>query len=97
MYNVHLPPIPNPKFPLGRVVITATAAGILDSPAVSEGLKRHASGDWGDICPEDACLNDISVKNGRRLMSVYGNGDRRFWILTEANRSITTVLMPGDY
>lgn len=97
MFPVTLIAIDKPKFPLGQAVITATAAGILDSVAVTEGLRRHAKGDWGDICPEDAALNELALKDGSRLMSVYGNGDRRFWIITEADRSSTTVLLPGDY
>jgi hypothetical protein len=86
-----------PKFPLGQIVITANAAQRLDTAAVHEGLGRHATGDWGDICPEDACENELSLNEGYRLMSVYGTGERRFWIITEADRSVTTVLMPEDY
>lgn len=85
------------KFPLGRMVITANAASQLDTVAVHEGLRRHASGDWGEICPEDASLNEGALKDGGRLMSVYGTGERRFWIITEWDRSVTTVLMPQDY
>jgi hypothetical protein len=54
MHIGNITAIEKAKFPLGQVVITATAAGILDTPAVSDGLRRHATGDWGDICPEDA-------------------------------------------
>lgn len=97
MHIVNITAIEKAKFQLGQVVITTNAAGVLDTPAVSEGLRRHASGDWGDICPEDAALNDLALKDGSRLMSVYGNGDRRFWVITEADRSMTTVLMPSDY
>ena len=89
--------IPSPKFPLGDIVITANAASRLDSVAVHEGLRRHAAGDWGDLCPEDANENELSLKEGFRLLSVYGTGERRFWIITEADRSVTTVLMPEDY
>lgn len=85
------------KFPLGQLVITANAAARLDTAAVHEGLRRHASGDWGDVCPEDASENELSLKEGFRLLSVYGTGERRFWIITEADRSVTTVLMPEDY
>ena len=84
-----------PKFLLGQVVITANAA--LDSIAVNEALRRHAAGDWGDICAEDACENEHSLKAGFRLLSAYGTGVRRFWVITEADRSVTTVLMPEDY
>lgn len=97
MFPVTFIAVEKAKFPLGQVVITATAAGILDTPAVTEGLRRHAKGDWGDICPEDATLNDLALKDGSRVMSVYGNGERRFWVITEADRSSTTVLMPSDY
>lgn len=85
------------KFPLGQLVITANAAARLDTVAVHEGLRRHASGDWGDVCPEDASENELSLKEGFRLLSVYGTGERRFWIITEGDRSVTTVLMPEDY
>ncbi len=73
------------KFPLGQVVITANAAQHLDILAVKGALHRHASGDWGDICPEDASENEHSLKEGNRLMSVYGAGEDRFWIITEAD------------
>ncbi len=86
-----------PKFPLGRVVITANASRQLDMVVVNDALRRHAAGDWGDICPEDACENEHSLKKGFRLHSVYGTGERRFWIITEDDRSVTTILMPDDY
>lgn len=85
------------KFPLGQVVITANALAQLNPAAVQEGLKRHASGDWGIICKEDAKLNEEALKDGGRLLSAYGSSDERFWIITEADRSVTTVLMPEDY
>jgi hypothetical protein len=86
-----------PKFPLGSVVITANAARLLGTVAVYDALRRHAAGDWGDICPEDALENEHSLKEGFRLHSEYGTGERRFWIITEADRSVTTILMPDDY
>jgi hypothetical protein len=85
------------KFPLGHVVITANASQHLDTIAVNEALRRHAGGDWGDICAEDACENEYSLTHGFRLLSAYGTGERRFWLITEADRSVTTVLMPSDY
>ena len=85
------------KLPLGQVVITANAAQHLDSIAVHEALRRHACGDWGDLSAEDACENELSLKEGFRLLSAYGTGERRFWIITEADRSVTTILMPDDY
>jgi hypothetical protein len=86
-----------PKFPLGQVVITANAEASLDPADVQQGLYRHASGDWGEVCPEDARTNADALKHGDRLMSVYGQGDQRYWIITEWDRSVTTVLMPEDY
>lgn len=62
-----------------------------------QGLRRHASGDWGEVCEEDRRENELSLREGYRLLSVYGTGASRFWIITEADRSITTVLMPDDY
>jgi hypothetical protein len=89
--------VPAEKFPLGQLVMTRNAADRLDAVAVHESLSRHASGDWGDIGNEDAQLNADALQNGDRLMSVYGTGERKFWIITEADRSVTTVLMPEDY
>jgi hypothetical protein len=85
------------KFPLGQVVATANAAARLHPLAMHDGLRRHAAGDWGNVPPEDAAENELSLKEGFRLMSAYGEGEGRFWIITEADRSVTTVLMPEDY
>jgi hypothetical protein len=85
------------KFPLGQVVITANAQGTLDPADVQQGLSRHARGDWGEVCPDDARENELSLTEGFRLLSVYRSGDKRFWIITEADRSVTTVMMPEDY
>ena len=59
------------KFPLGQIVITANAQARLDSQAVNVGLIRHAAGDWGEVCRDDATLNDEALKHGDRLLSVY--------------------------
>jgi hypothetical protein len=92
-----IPALASPKFALGQMVITSNAAARLDRIAVNEGLRRHASGDWGDIPPEDAGQNEFAMKHGERLFSVYGVGENRFWVITERDRSVTTVLMPEDY
>lgn len=89
--------IPAAKFPLGQIVITANANDQLDPTEVSEGLCRHAAGDWGNVCGDDADLNEQALKDGDRLMSVYGPKDRQFWIITESDRSVTTILLPEDY
>lgn len=85
-------------FPLGQTVITATAKRCLDSEDVFQSLCRHARGDWGDVCPEDAEENQISLKEGFRILSSYRDRNgTKFWIITEADRSATTVLLPEDY
>jgi hypothetical protein len=89
--------IARPRFPFGEIVITANAQTLLDPADVQQGLSRHASGDWGDIPPEDAEQNEFGLKHGERLFSAYGKGEKRFWIITERDRSVTTVLMPEDY
>jgi hypothetical protein len=86
-----------PKFPLGDTVITANAQALLDPVDVQQGLSRHACGDWGEVCPEDREENDYSLRHGLRLLSVYRSKDKRFWIITEWDRSVTTILMPEDY
>ncbi len=85
------------RFSLGQTVITANASVQLATEEVLTALKRHASGDWGDLCPEDSLANDEALQRGGRLFSAYGHGDNRFWIITEADRSATTVLLPNDY
>jgi hypothetical protein len=85
------------RFPLGQVAITANASIRLSTEEVFTALKRHASGDWGNLCPEDTLANDTALDQGGRLFSAYGNGENRFWIITEADRSVTTVLLPEDY
>lgn len=87
------------KFPLGQVVATPNALGFLASRSLTPMLflERHAAGDWGDVCEEDREMNEISLRNHYRLVSVYKIGDEAIWIVTEADRSVTTVLLPEDY
>jgi len=92
-----LPLLASPKFPLGQVVMTSNAARRLDWPALKDGLRRHALGDWGDLDPQDIQSNEDALKHNHRLLSAYGKGDRRFWIITEWDRSVTTILLPEDY
>ena len=85
------------RFPLGQIVATSNALSILTPEEISQGLARHAKGDWGDVSQESVEQNNESLHDGSRVMSVYGEGRKRFWIITEANRSVTTILMPEDY
>jgi hypothetical protein len=85
------------SFPLGDVVITTNASNTLLAEQINDGLRRHAAGDWGDLCPEDAQQNRDALLYGSRLFSAYGEDSTRFWIITEADRSVTTILLPQDY
>jgi hypothetical protein len=89
--------IASSTFPLGQVVITANASARLHSAAVHDGLRRHGSGDWGDLDPEDIQSNEDALEHGGGLFSAYGKGDGRFWIITERDRSVTTILLPEDF
>lgn len=64
---------------------------------VRKSFSRHASGDWGDICEEDKASNDWALENGERLFSAYEKDDKKIWIITECDRSATTILFPEEY
>lgn len=83
---------------LGRLVATPAALAALTRDDILTAVGRHASGDWGDCCPEDAAENDFALDKRLRLFSVYhSSGGVKFWVITEADRSVTTVLLPEDY
>jgi hypothetical protein len=86
------------KFPLGRIVITRNALQAINPDDVLRAMVRHASGDWGDLCDDDRQENALSLKEGYRLFSAYHDtAGTKFWIITEADRSVTTILLPDDY
>ena len=88
----------NAKFPLGRLVSTAAVLLEVHNDELSTALNRHLAGDWGDVCEEDRAENDFSLEHGYRLLSVYRTEyGVKFWIITEADRSSTTVLLPEEY
>jgi hypothetical protein len=92
-------PPPNPlPVPLGQTVATPAALRVLTRPDIAAALRRHAAGDWGDVDAHDRTANDDALRTGERLLSVYraANGTA-FWVITEADRSVTTVLLPDDY
>jgi hypothetical protein len=60
-------------------------------------LKRHVTGDWGDLDEADKQENELSVQKGFRILSAYGKGDRKLWVITESDRSVTTILRPDEY
>jgi hypothetical protein len=90
--------MPESKFPLGQVVITRIAMDALHPDDVKSCLQRHANGDWGDLGEADQHSNEIALAQGLRLFSAYDDRTGcRFWIITEADRSATTILLPDDY
>ncbi len=86
-------------FPLGHVVATPGALALLGRMAMNAYalLQRHQVGDWGNVPPVDAIENENSIANGWRILSSYPLGDERIWVITEADRSSTTLLLPEEY
>jgi hypothetical protein len=91
------------KFNPGQLVMTR---GVNDLIANNEefakhvilSLKRHVAGDWGNVCDEDRVANEFALQHGERLFSVYEReGLPKIWIITECDRSVTTVLFPDEY
>ena len=91
----------SPLFDLGRTVATPGAVEVLAATATdpAELLARHRDGDWGEVPTEDARENARSLKYGWRVLSSYpvGDGGAKVWIITEADRSSTCILLPEDY
>ena len=86
------------RFALGQIVITPNALDHLDPADIGACLRRHACGDWGNLDPHDVTENERSLQAGFRLLSAYTDRHgTRFWIITEADRSQTTILLPEDY
>ena len=86
------------KFDLGRLVITPNALETITADDICHALDRHVCGDWGDVDENDRQANELALRDGSRLLSVYhaANG-MKFYVLTSADRSLTTVLLPEDY
>ena len=88
------------KFALGSEVITPGACSAIARTVCNprQFLDRHMSGDWGDLGDEDKMLNDIAVKHGERILSAYTLSDgTRIYVITEADRSSTCILLPEEY
>lgn len=86
------------KFPLGRLVITPGALEKLDSESLQRALRRHLNGDWGDLDQHDKNANDRALVEHARVLSAHcDSGGAKFWIITEADRSATTILLPSEY
>ena len=90
-----------PLFPAGQIVATPGALALLGQANKTplEFLSRHLRGDWGDVlCQDDKTENELSLKQGFRLLSSYKVTEtEKLWIITEADRSVTTLLLPSEY
>lgn len=94
------------NFALGQIVATRGVVEAVPGPRAFEALLRHMRGDWGNVCDEDAAANDRALEEGGRILSAYaidpdkpckGYGANVFWIITEGDRSATTLLLPEEY
>lgn len=99
MTTPHYKQAGRPLFPLGRTLITRGALATLErvnrSPA--EFITRHQCGDYGDLVPDDIQANRDALRQGARILSAYDVGVCRVWVITEADRSATTILLPEEY
>jgi hypothetical protein len=88
-----------PPLPLGKVVATPGALKLLLEAGGHpfDYLARHATGDWGELCAYDRRQYEIALREGYRVLSSYEVPAGRVWIITEADRSVTTILLPEEY
>ena len=87
-----------PRFPLGETVITPGAAAKLPLPDIESALRRHARGDWGEMDTGDKAANEAALERGSTLASIYlATNGVKFYVITEADRSTTTILLPEEY
>jgi hypothetical protein len=92
--------VTTPKFPLGSLVATPGALAVIAESGQTplDFLSRHVRGDWGECGKEDAKLNDAAVKDGDRVFSAYLTlKGEKIWVITEADRSSTCILLPSEY
>ncbi len=90
--------LPVAKIRLGKIVTIANARSQLSEEEILKDIQRHQAGDWGDLYEHEHKANDLAIVQGTRIWSVYHSEKGvKFWIITEANRSLTTVLLPEDY
>jgi len=86
-------------FTLGQIVATPGAIDFLDDndTTPTDLLRRHVSGDWGDLCAEDKASNDSAITDRNRILSSYKLPKGKVWVITEWDRSVTTILLPDEY
>ena len=85
--------------PLGQIVATPGALKLLSEIGAHpfDYLARHATGDWGELCAFDRRQNEIALRDGNPVLSSYPVGRECIWVITEADRSVTTILLPEEY
>jgi len=89
--------IPVAVFRLGRIAITPNALQFLTQEDILTGIQRHQAGDWGDLTEDNRTVNDRALAAGGRILSAYeATNGTRFWLITESDRSATTILLPED-
>ncbi len=82
----------------GLVRLTPSALDRLDQEDITQALSRHIVGDWGEVDLEEWQSNDKSLRSGFRILSAYvDRNSQKFWIVTEADRSTTTIMLPEEY
>jgi hypothetical protein len=86
-------------FDLGRLLATTASLDHLELHRTSpiELVERHLRGDWGDVCMGDRCLNDDALRDGSRLLSAYIVAGLKLYVITQADRSYTTILLASEY
>ena len=97
--SLRAPLASRPLFKLGQIVATRGVLAHLEHHGIAADphLKRHVFGDWGMVPPEDARANCLAVQRGARILSSYDIAGQRVWVITEADRSVTTLLFPEEY
>lgn len=84
-------------FPMGRIMVTHGVQATIDATELLIAICRHAHGDWGDVCEQDRASNDMALLGGRRIASTFRSSDgKKFWVITECDRSYTTILLPNE-
>ena len=97
-HTIKIPTDKSPRFALGQIVATPGALDLAgDSINLGEYIGRHWVGDWSEMDEEDRQENELSIKQGFRIFSSYETGSGRLWVITEWDRSVTTVLSLEDY
>ena len=90
----------SPLFLMGQIVATPGSLALFqqheDIP-INQFLLNHQQGDWGELCADDKQANDYALNNGGRILSAYLIGSQKIWIITESDRSATTILLPEEY